>query len=71
MHITDIHKFERLNNNLSINVFELQEKTKINKNNIVQLYISKNNLGKIFIDPLLFKKPLCVDYEFESFTRKR
>ena len=42
MQNTDIPKFKQLNNNLSINVFELQN-IKDEKNIIVPLYISKNN----------------------------
>ena len=54
MFVTDVPKFERLNNNLSINIFELQN-NKDEKNSIVPLYISKNNLDKTIVDLLLYK----------------
>ena len=50
MKIKDINKFEKLNNNQSINVFEL-EKDKT----LVPLYISENYLDKTIIDLLLYK----------------
>ena len=54
MRITDIDKFENLNNQLSINVFEYTT----NENNdykLVPLYISKNVENRRIIDLILYK----------------
>ena len=54
MKITDIDKFENLNNQLSINVFEYT-KDDDNDFNLVPLYISKNNENRRIIDLILYK----------------
>ena len=54
MKITDIDKFEKLNNQLSINVFEYTE-DEDNDNKLVPLYISKNVENRRSIDLILYK----------------
>ena len=54
MRITDIDKFERLNNQLSINVFEYSE-DEDNDYKLVPLYISKNIENRRIIDLILYK----------------
>ena len=52
--ITDIDKFENLNNQLSINVFEYS-KEEDNEYQLVPLYISKNIENRRIIDLILYK----------------
>ena len=52
--ITDIDKFEKLNNQLSINVFEYSKEDD-NDYNLVPLYISKNIENRRIIDLILYK----------------
>ena len=54
MKITDIDKFENLNNQLSINVFEYS-KDEDNDYNLIPLYISKNIQNRRIIDLILYK----------------
>ena len=54
MRITDIDKFENLNNQLSINVFEYS-KEEDNEYQLVPLYISKNIENRRIIDLILYK----------------
>ena len=54
MRITDIDKFENLNNQLSINVFEYTNDDD-NDYKLVLLYISKNNENRSIIDLFLYK----------------
>ena len=54
MKITDIDKFERFNNQLSINVFEYSE-DEDNDYKLVPLYISKNIENRKTIDLILYK----------------
>ena len=54
MKITDIDKFEKLNNQLSINVFEYTE-DEDNDYKLVPLYISKNIENRRIIDLILYK----------------
>ena len=54
MRITDIHKFENLNNQLSINVFQYS-KEEDNEYQLVPLYISKNIENRRIIDLILYK----------------
>ena len=53
MRITDIDKFENLNNQLAINVF--QYSTEDNDHKLVPLYISKNNENRRIIDLIFYK----------------
>ena len=52
--ITDIDKFENLNNQLAINVFEYSTEEDIDYK-LVPLYISKNNENRRIIDLILYK----------------
>ena len=54
MRITDIDKFEKLNNQLSINVFEYS-KEEDKEYQLVPLYISKNIENRRIIDLILYK----------------
>ena len=54
MKITDIDKFENLNNQLAINVFEYLEEEE-NDYKLVHLYISKNIENRRIIDLILYK----------------
>ena len=54
MKITDIDKFEKLNNQISINVFEYSKEDD-NDYNLVPLYISKTVENRRIIDIILFK----------------
>ena len=54
MKITDIDKFEKLNNQLSINVFEYSKEDD-NDYNLVPLYISKTVENRRIIDLVLYK----------------
>ena len=54
MKIIDIEKFENLNNQLSINVFEYSKEEE-NDYNLVPLYISKNIENRRIIDLFLYK----------------
>ena len=54
MRIIDIPKFEKLNNHLSINVFEYS-KEEDNEYQLVPLYISKNIENRRIIDLILYK----------------
>ena len=54
MKISDIDKFENLNNQLSINVFEYSEE-KDNDYKLVPLYISKNIENRRIVDLILYK----------------
>ena len=54
MRITDIDKFENLNNQLSINVFEYSEEED-NDYKLVPLYISKNIENRRIVDLILYK----------------
>ena len=54
MKITDIDKFENLNNQLSINVFEYST-VENNDYNLVPLYISENIENRRIIDLILYK----------------
>ena len=54
MKITDIDKFEKLNNQLSINVFEYTTEDD-NDYKLVPFYISKNIENRIIIDLILYK----------------
>ena len=54
MRITDIPKFENLNNTLSKNVFE-NSTDEDNDYNLVPLYISKHKENRRIIDLILYK----------------
>ena len=54
MKITDVDKFEKLNNQLSINVFENTEDEN-NDYKLVPLYFSKNIINRTIIDLILYK----------------